>query len=99
MAKKTATPEPVSETVKTSISPLQVISFCQENQLDAELVGKWVWVTFAAKPAREIRDQMRLLGFIYSSRRRKWAHNCGIPSKSAMQSDPFEKYPRKHLVR
>jgi hypothetical protein len=42
---------------------------------------------------------MRLLGFIYSSRRRKWAHNCGVPSKSAMQSDPFEKYPRKPLIR
>lgn len=98
MAKKQATSETV-EAPATSISPLQVISFCQENQLDAELVGKWVWVTFAAKPARDLRDQMRLLGFIYSSRRRKWAHNCGVPSKAAYQSDPFAKYPRKPLSR
>jgi len=86
-------------TVSTSFSPLQVISFCQENKLDAELVGKWVWVTFAAKPARDLRDQMRLLGFIYSARRGKWAHNCGHPTPSAVDSDPFAKYPRKPLTR
>lgn len=90
MAEKTESPK---------VSTVQIVSFCLSNNLDAEMVGKWIWVSFTAKPARALRDAMRQLGFVYSSRRRKWAHNCGNPTQSAFASDPFAKYPRKPIAR
>jgi hypothetical protein len=76
---------------------LQVVEFCRSLGLDAELVGEWVWVTFAEKPEAEIRKSLKDFGFKWSKRRGKWAHNCGKPTKSAHQSNPFEKYGHKSV--
>ena len=43
-------------------------------------------------PDDELRREMKDLGFRWSPRRKKWAHNCGTPTKSAHQSSPWEKY-------
>lgn len=70
---------------------LEVISFCKELNLDAERVGQWVWVTFAQKPCKATRKALKDMGFRWSKRRGKWAHNCGRPTKSS-NGDPWEKY-------
>ena len=70
----------------------QVIEYCKFQRLNAERVGSWVWVSFDEKPADETREQLKEYGFKYSPRRKKWAHNCGHPTKSARNSNPWDKY-------
>jgi hypothetical protein len=71
---------------------MEVANFCKELNLKAELVGRWIWVSFSEKPDTAVRKALKDFGFRWSGRRGKWAHNCGTPSKSAMQSNPWDKY-------
>jgi len=57
----------------------------------AEVVGKWVWVTFKEQPAAEIRQQLAQLGFHWNRDRQAWQHPCGQFSLSS-SNDPHEKY-------
>ena len=57
----------------------------------AEVVGKWVWVTFKESPAAEIRQQLAQLGFHWNRERQAWQHPCGQFSLSS-SNDPHEKY-------
>ena len=57
----------------------------------AEVVGKWIWVTFKAQPAAELRQQLAQLGFHWNRERQAWQHPCGQFRLSSAQ-DPHEKY-------
>ena len=57
----------------------------------AEVVGKWVWVTFTEQPAAEIRQQLAQLGFHWNRERQAWQHPCGQFRLRGFQ-DPHEKY-------
>ena len=57
----------------------------------AEVVGRWVWVTFKEQPAAEIRQQLAQLGFHWNRERQAWQHPCGKFSLGS-QADPHEKY-------
>ena len=57
----------------------------------AEVVGKWVWVTFKEQPTAEIRQQLAQLGFHWNRDRQAWQHPCGQFSLSS-SADPHEKY-------
>ena len=76
---------------KETHNVIEVVEFCKQYQLDAELVGRWVWVTFSSKPDTEIRQKLKDFGFRWSRRRGKWAHNCGYPSRSST-GNPWFKY-------
>ena len=64
----------------------------------AEVVGKWVWVTFKEQPAAEIRQQLAQLGFHWNRERQAWQHPCGKFSLSS-SGDPHEKYSSYHPAR
>ena len=70
---------------------IEVCQFCKEHQLNAELVGRWVWVRFDSKPDAETRKLMKDFGFRWAPRRGMWAHNCGHPSRKG-KVNPFYKY-------
>jgi len=57
----------------------------------AEVVGKWVWVTFKETPAAEVRGQLAQLGFHWNRERQAWQHPCGKFSLGS-QNNPREKY-------
>lgn len=57
----------------------------------AKIVGRWVWITFTAKPSADIRDHLKNEGFIWNRQRNAWQHSCGIRSKNAPY-DPRQKY-------
>ena len=57
----------------------------------AEVVGRWVWVSFNEQPAAEIRQQLAQLGFHWNRERKAWQHPCGQFSLSSPH-DPHEKY-------
>ena len=58
----------------------------------AEVVGKWVWVTFRETPAAELRQQLSQLGFHWNRDRQSWQHPCGAFSLRG-SGDPHDKYP------
>lgn len=76
---------------------LKITEFCRARGFDAQLVGKWVWVSFDEAPDEETRKALKEAGFIYSPRRQKWAHNCGHPAPSAYQSSPWQKYAARWI--
>ena len=76
---------------------LEVVGWCQELNLSAELVGQWVWVTFDQKPEQDLLKKLKQMGFKWSKRRGKWANNCGHPAKSAHQSNPWETYSHRFV--
>jgi hypothetical protein len=57
----------------------------------AEVVGKWVWVTFRETPAPELRQMLAQLGFHWNRERQAWQHPCGAFRLRGFQ-DPHEKY-------
>ena len=69
----------------------EVIAFCQDRQLPAEIVGRWVCVFFPTKPDVVTRDDLKAAGFRFVPKRGGWAHSCGVPSKNGV-GDPRFKY-------
>ena len=57
----------------------------------AEVVGKWVWVTFRATPAPELRHIVAQVGFHWNRERQAWQHPCGA-FRLRGAGDPHEKY-------
>ena len=57
----------------------------------AEVVGKWIWVSFKETPAAEIRQALAQLGFHWNRERQAWQHPCG-QFRLSSASDPHEKY-------
>ena len=58
----------------------------------AEVVGKWVWVSFRETPAPELRQMLAQLGFHWNRERQAWQHPCGA-FRLRGAGDPHDKYP------
>jgi len=43
----------------------------------AEVVGKWVWITFTEKQPREVTMTLSEMGFHWNNIRQCWQHPCG----------------------
>lgn len=76
---------------KESHNQIEVIEFCQDNHLPADIVGRWIWVKFDNKPNAEVRQLMKDFGFRWSKRRGEWAHNCGYACTRG-RCNPRDKY-------
>jgi len=57
----------------------------------AEVVGKWVWITFPEPPLERIRAELSQLGFHWNNTRKCWQHPCGETLPRGQQ-EPREKY-------
>ena len=57
----------------------------------AEVVGKWVWVSFNEQPAPTLRQQLAQLGFHWNRQRQTWQHPCGA-FRVRGEIDPHQKY-------
>lgn len=86
-----STHSPQCEQLEKLTDIIEVLDFCVRHNLPAELVGRWVWLKFDQKPSKETRDKIKAVGFRWSRRRGKWAHNCGHPTTRS-NGDPFWKY-------
>ena len=58
----------------------------------AEVVGKWVWVTFPEAPAETVRGQLSQFGFHWNNARKCWQHPCGHADTTGSTQDPRQKY-------
>jgi len=57
----------------------------------AEVVGKWIWVSFSESPAPTVRQTLAQLGFHWNRTRQAWQHPCG-QFRLSSAGDPHEKY-------
>jgi hypothetical protein len=60
----------------------------------AEVVGKWVWITFPEPQEQQITAELSQLGFHWNSRRKVWQHPCGV--FKGEPTDPRTKYQSFH---
>ena len=58
----------------------------------AEVVGKWIWVTFPEPPAENVRGQLSQLGFHWNNTRKCWQHPCGQFATEGSGRDPRQTY-------
>ena len=57
----------------------------------AEIVGNWIWITFAEQPVAQIRQELSQMGFHWNNARQCWQHPCGHVTAGS-PNDPREKY-------
>jgi len=84
--------ETVTKQPPKSKSIIEVLQFCKERNLPARVVGRWVWIKFDSKPAADVRQALKDIGFRWSKRRGQWAHNCGHQAGPALNYKPWDKY-------
>ena len=58
----------------------------------AEVVGKWVWITFPEPPVERVRAELSQLGFHWNNHRKCWQHPCGQFETEGSGQDPRQKY-------
>ena len=58
----------------------------------AEVVGKWVWVSFPEQPAEMVRGQLSQFGFHWNNSRKCWQHPCGQFRTEGSGEDPRQRY-------
>jgi hypothetical protein len=58
----------------------------------AEVVGKWIWITFTEQPAEQVRGQLSQFGFHWNNARKCWQHPCGQFATDGSGADPRQKY-------
>ena len=63
----------------------------------AQVVGKWIWVSFSESPAATVRQTLAQLGFHWNRTRQAWQHPCGN-FRIGSAADPREKYPNHFPV-
>ncbi|MEE9131255.1 MAG: hypothetical protein V3T84_14640 [Phycisphaerales bacterium] len=71
---------------------VQVVVFCRDHHLPAEVVGRWVWINFPSKPDRPTRQMLKNAGFRWSPKRMQWYHTCGCRSYGRGGPDPRYRY-------
>jgi len=58
----------------------------------AEVVGKWVWVSFTDKQPSDVTKILAQLGFHWNYSRQLWQHPCGTVAEERASYDPRERY-------
>jgi len=58
----------------------------------AQVVGKWIWVSFPDKQEPAVTGRLAQLGFHWNNTRQVWQHPCGPVTVDASPDDPRAKY-------
>jgi len=58
----------------------------------AEVVGKWVWITFGEKQPSTITSVLAELGFHWNNTRQTWQHPCGTRNDERANYNPRTRY-------
>ena len=61
----------------------------------AEVVGKWIWITFPEQPLERVRAELSQLGFHWNNTRKCWQHPCGETLPRGTE-EPRSKYTTYH---
>lgn len=58
----------------------------------ARIVGRWIWIEFPSRPAKELCTWLTAEGFWFNRKRSAWQHGCGTYSSPARSHDPRQQY-------
>lgn len=76
-------------------STLEVLDDLKTNRPElwsqADVVGRWVWITFESMPAAAVREFLLDAGFHWNRARGAWQHACGAFTGHS-PGDPRWKY-------
>ena len=61
-------------------------------------VGKWLWITFPAKPEPKTLEAIKQMGFSWNPRRSAWQNPCGVFRRRNPRIDPREVYGEEPLT-
>jgi hypothetical protein len=67
----------------------------------AEVVGKWIWISFPEPPLERVRAELSQLGFHWNNTRKCWQHPCGetLPRGTQEPRDKYEAwFPNAHAA-
>ena len=82
--------------VNRSLDTLRLLNLLRSRAPEffglAEVVGKWVWIQFAAKQTNEVTSRLAELGFHWNDARQTWQHPCGSYRHEAANFDPRKVY-------
>ncbi len=76
------------ETTKAEIAALAVFPEALEY---AQLVGRWIWITFPSKPSADCRSFLKSRKYRWNGQRGAWQNSCGFYTRRAPY-DPRVKY-------
>jgi hypothetical protein len=62
----------------------------------AEVVGRWIWLTFPEPPDEKVRGQLSQFGFHWNNARKCWQHPCGQFATEGSKADPRKSYGSHH---
>lgn len=92
------------ELTKTEIESLKQMAICikdlkekyPEYTHNFKVVGFWLWAEFQTKPAREVLNHLKEMGFRWNNNRKVWQNPFLIASRST-SGDPRLKYGSKEI--
>ena len=64
----------------------------------AEIVGKWIWITFPEPPPEQVRAELSQFGFHWNNYRKCWQHPCGHVASEGSGIDPRQKYGSRFVA-
>jgi hypothetical protein len=74
----------------------KLLALLRSNEPDffqiAEVVGKWVWITFTEKQPSSVTRTLAELGFHWNHSRQAWQHPCGTNILERADYDPRQRY-------
>ena len=62
----------------------------QAHDAHVRIVGLWIWVDFASKPAVAVRDMLKSEGFRWNRKRGCWQFACILTAQSPHGRDYIE---------
>lgn len=81
----------------TKATILELLQVNSEALSAAYEVGEWIWIQFEKKPAADVLEIIKALGFHWNKTRKAWQHPCGVHCRRS-EDDPTEKYSVKKVA-
>ena len=75
----------------STLAEVQALAVFPEALEYAQLVGRWIWITFPSKPSEQCREFLKERKYRWNKQRGAWQNACGFFTRRAPY-DPRVKY-------
>ena len=94
---ESATSEHLAKLPPATVAEIAALKECPEALEYAQLVGRWVWITFPEKPSAQCRSFLKSRKYRWNTQRNAWQNSCGFYVRRAPY-DPRIKYGTEKVV-
>lgn len=81
----------LSKLPETTVAEVAALAAFPEALEYAQLVGRWIWITFPSKPSADCRAFLKTRKYRWNQQRGAWQNSCGFYTRRAPY-DPRVKY-------